>query len=118
MNLPGKRLLLGSAVAVASLGVGGIAYAATNDPAPDTGYVTIEDGATTPSPGYGSEGPQGNGSEGSGTPNGTAGRNGADCPDKNGAGQGQGQGQQTQPSQPGTQPSQPEQTPSDAAENA
>jgi hypothetical protein len=49
MNLPGKRLLLGTAVAAAALGVGGFAYAAGNDPAPDQGYVTIEDGATTPS---------------------------------------------------------------------
>ena len=65
MNLPGKRLLLGAAVAVAALGVGGIAYAASDDPAPEQGYVTIEDGATTPSPGTGSEnGPQGNGTEG------------------------------------------------------
>jgi hypothetical protein len=131
MNLPGKRLLLGSAVAVAALGAGGIAYAATSEPAPDTGYVTIEDGATTPSPGNGSNsgpqgngsnsGPQGNGSEGSGTPdNGTAGRNGADCPEKNGSGQGQGQQTQpqTQPSQPQPQPSQPEQTQPDQAENA
>ena len=120
MNLPGKRLLLGSAVAVAALGVGGIAYATTNDPAPEQGYVTIEDGATTPSPGQ-QNGEQGNGTEGQGTPgNGSAGRNGADCPEKNGSGQGQGQGegQQTQPSQPETQPSQPEQTQPDAAENA
>ncbi|MEI8409025.1 MULTISPECIES: hypothetical protein [unclassified Kribbella] len=127
MNVPGKRLILGAAVAVAALGVGGIAYAATDDPAPEQGYVTIEEGATTPSPGTGSEnGQQGNGTEGQGTPgSGSAGRNGADCPEKNG----QGQGEQTQPSQPQTQPSQPEQTqpsqPSqpeqtqpDAAENA
>ena len=51
MKLPVKRLLLGSAVAVAALGAGGIAYAAGNDPAvPEQGYVTVEEGATTPSP--------------------------------------------------------------------
>jgi hypothetical protein len=117
MNVPGKRLILGAAVAVAALGVGGIAYAATDDPAPEQGYVTIEEGATTPSPGTGSEnGQQGNGTEGQGTPgSGSAGRNGADCPEKNG----QGEQPQTQPSQPEqTQPSQPEQTQPDAAENA
>jgi len=106
MNVPGKRLILGAAVAVAALGVGGIAYAATDDPAPEQGYVTIEDGATTPSP---STGQQQNGTR-------------EDCPEKNGQGQGQsqGEGQQTQPSQPETQPSQPETQPSqpDAAENA
>lgn len=94
MNIPGKRLILGTAVAAAALGVGGIAYATTGDPAPQQGYVTVEEGATTPSPS---------------TPNdGTAGRNGQDCPEKNGAGQGEGEGQgeQAQPSQP------------DAAENA
>ncbi|MFI6828119.1 hypothetical protein ACIBG5_13525 [Kribbella sp. NPDC050241] len=82
MNIPGKRLILGTAVAVAALGVGGIAYAAGNDPAPEQGYVTVEDGATTPSP-------QQNGTR-------------EDCPEKNGGGQGQ-----NQPSQP----SQPEQNP-------
>ncbi len=51
MNLPGRRLLLGTAVAAAALGVGGFAYAAGNDPIPDHGYVTIENDATTPSPG-------------------------------------------------------------------
>jgi hypothetical protein len=61
MNLPGKRLLLGTAVAAAALGVGGFAYAAGNDPVPDHGYVTIENDATTPSPGT----------------------NGHDCPEKN-----------------------------------
>lgn len=51
MKLPVKRLILSSAVAVAALGAGGIAYAAGNDPAvPEQGYVTVEDGATTPSP--------------------------------------------------------------------
>jgi hypothetical protein len=122
MNVPGKRLILGAAVAVAALGVGGIAYAATDDPAPEQGYVTIEDGATTPSPGTnGSEnGTQSNGTEGQGTPgSGSAGRNGADCPEKNGqGGQNLGQGEQAEPSQPQTQPSQPEQTQPDAAENA
>ncbi|TDD18818.1 hypothetical protein E1218_25215 [Kribbella turkmenica] len=92
MNIPGKRLILGTAVAVAALGVGGIAYATTSDPAPEQGYVTVEDGATTPSPGTPSEG--------------TAGRDGRDCPEKDGTGQGEGQGEQAQPSQP------------DAAENA
>jgi hypothetical protein len=102
MNVPGKRLILGAAVAVAALGVGGVAYATSGDPVPaEQGYVTIEDGATTPSPGTGE---------------GRTGRNGADCPEKNGQGQGsQGEGQQTQPSQPQTQP---EQSQPDAAENA
>ncbi|MFI5714109.1 hypothetical protein [Kribbella sp. NPDC051620] len=49
MNLPGKRLLLGTAIAAAALGVGGVAYAAGNDPAPDQGYVTVEEGPSTPS---------------------------------------------------------------------
>ena len=89
MNIPGKRLILGTAVAVAALGAGGIAYAATNDPAPEQGYVTIEEDATTPSPGTGSQ------------DNGTAGRNGADCPEKNGSGQGN---QSEQPSQPEQNP--------------
>jgi hypothetical protein len=71
MNLPGKRLLLGTAVAAAALGVGGFAYAAGNDPVPDHGYVTIENDATTPSPGT----------------------NGHDCPEKN-------NNQQSQPSTP------------------
>jgi hypothetical protein len=108
-------------VAVAALGVGGIAYAATDDPAPEQGYVTIEDGATTPSPSTTSS-PSTTPSPGTGQQqNGTR----EDCPEKNGQGQNQGEGQQTQPetqpSQPQTQPSQPEQTqPSqpDAAENA
>jgi hypothetical protein len=85
MNLPGKRILLGSAIATAALGVGGIAYAAGNDPAPEQGYVTIEDGATTPSPGQSS------------SPD--SGRNGADCPEKNGSGT-----QQAQPEQSQTDP--------------
>jgi hypothetical protein len=107
MNVPGKRLVLGAAVAMAALGVGGIAYATTDDPAPEQGYVTIEEGATTPSPGTGSENAT------PGTPNGgSAGRDGYDCPEKNGQGQGEGQ---AQPSQPQTQP---EQTQPDAAENA
>jgi hypothetical protein len=87
MNLPGKRLILGSAVAVAALGVGGIAYAAGNDPAPEQGYVTVDEDATTPSPSQ-----QQNGSRG-------------DCPEKNGQ-DGQGQGEQGQGEQP-SQPAQP-----------
>jgi hypothetical protein len=77
MKLPVKRLILGSAVAVAALGAGGIAYAAGSDPAvPEQGYVTVEDGATTPSP----------------SPS-------RDCPEKNGGGA-------AQPSeQPSAQPS-------------
>ena len=78
-----KKLILGTAVVVAALGAGGVAYAAGNDPAPEQGYVTVEEGdATTPSP------QQQNG-----------GRD--DCPEKNGNGQGQGQGEQ--PSQPSEQ---------------
>jgi len=84
MKLPVKRLVLGSAVAVAALGAGGIAYAAGNDPAPEQGYVTVDEDATTPSPS------QQNGSR-------------EDCPEKNGQG-GQGQGEQpSQPSQPSEQ---------------
>lgn len=94
MNLPGKRLILGTAVAVAALGAGGIAYAAGNDPAPEQGYVTVDDDATTPSPSPSQQ----NG-------------NRDDCPEKNGQGgqgeqgqQGQGQGEQpSQPSQPSEQ---------------
>jgi hypothetical protein len=90
MNFPGKRVLLGSAVAVAALGAGGFAYAAgTEDPAPSQGYVTVEDGATTPSPGTGQ-------SEGQA-------RDGRDCPEKDGT-QGQAQPEQSQPEQ--TQPEQ------------
>ena len=69
MKLPVKRLILGSAVAVAALGAGGIAYAAGNDPAvPEQGYVTVDDGATTPSPSK-------------------------DCPEKSGGGTGEGTAQ-------------------------
>ncbi|TDO44087.1 hypothetical protein EV643_117110 [Kribbella sp. VKM Ac-2527] len=92
MNLPGKRILLGTAVATAALGIGGIAYAAGDEPAPEQGYVTIEEGATTPSPGT-----QGDGQNSR--------RSAEDCPEKNGGGEGQGQAQPEQ-----TQPSQPEQT--------
>ncbi|MER7244176.1 hypothetical protein [Kribbella sp. NPDC000426] len=45
-----KKLILGTAVVAAALGAGGVAYAATNDPAPEQGYVTVEDGASTPAP--------------------------------------------------------------------
>ena len=45
-----KRLVLGGAIVVAALGVGGVAYAATDDPPPEQGYVTVDDDATTPSP--------------------------------------------------------------------
>ena len=108
MNLPGKRLILGAAVAAAALGIGGVAYATTDDPAPEQGYVTIEEDATTPSPSTGAD---------NGRQDGTR----ADCPEKNGQGEGQQTQPETQPSQPESQPSQPEQTqPSqpDAAENA
>ncbi|TCC22865.1 hypothetical protein [Kribbella speibonae] len=73
MKLPVKRLILGGAVAVAALGAGGIAYAAGNDPAvPEQGYVTVDDGATTPSP---SQSPS------------------KDCPEKSGGGTGEGTAQ-------------------------
>jgi hypothetical protein len=72
MNLPGKRLLLGTALAAAALGVGGVAYAAGNDPAPDQGYVTVEEGPSA------------------GTPS-------KDCPDKNGSGQTQPEQSQSNP---------------------
>ena len=88
MKLPVKRLVLGSAVAVAALGAGGIAYAAGNDPAPEQGYVTVEDGDTTPSPSQPSQ----------------------DCPEKNGQG-GQGEGGQGQGEQPSQQPSQSDRNP-------
>ncbi|GAB3824086.1 hypothetical protein [Kribbella italica] len=97
MNFPGKRVLLGSAVAVAALGVGGFAYAAGNDPVPSQGYVTVEDGATTPSPGTGQ------GTEGQT-------RDGRDCPEKSGG--------QAQPEQSQGQPSQPEQSQTDPQGNA
>lgn len=95
MNLPGKRLLLGTAIATAALGAGGLAYAAGDDPSPQQGYVTIEDGATTPSPGT----PDGTAPQ-QGTPE-QGQRNGADCPEKDGTGgSGQGQGEPSQePSQ-------------------
>ena len=78
-----KKLILGTAVVVAALGAGGVAYAAGNDPAPEQGYVTVDEDATTPSP------QQQNGTR-------------EDCPEKNG---GQGQGNQ------GEQSAQPEQNP-------
>ncbi|NIK59028.1 hypothetical protein [Kribbella shirazensis] len=88
MNIPGKRLIVGSAVAVAALGIGGVAYAAGGDPTPEQGYVVVEDGATTPSPS------QENGTQENGTRE--------DCPEKNGQGQGE-QGQAEQPTQPSEQ---------------
>ena len=45
-----KRLILGAAIVVAAFGAGGVAYAATDDPAPEQGYVRVENDATTPSP--------------------------------------------------------------------
>ena len=78
-----KRLVLGGAIVVAALGAGGVAYAATDDPAPEQGYDRVDNDATTPSP------QQQNGTR-------------EDCPEKNG---GQGQGNQ------GEQPAQPEQNP-------
>ena len=90
MNLPGKRLLLGTAIAAAALGLGGVAYAAGNDPAPDQGYVTLEDGAAAPS-----ADPSADPSTG---PNTGTQRDGRDCPDKNGTTP-QTQPEQTQPEQ-------------------
>ena len=75
MNLPGKRLLLGTA------------YAAGNDPVPDHGYVTIEDDATTPSPGT----------------------NGYDCPEKKSA-PSQSSPEKSSPSQSTPDQSAPEQS--------
>ncbi|MEV6413316.1 hypothetical protein [Kribbella sp. NPDC051718] len=72
MNLPGKRLLLGTAIAAAALGVGGVAYAAGDDPAPDQGYVTVEEGPGTPSTTH-------------------------DCPDKDGSGSAQPEQNQATP---------------------
>jgi hypothetical protein len=104
MNLPGKRVLLGTAVAAAALGVGGFAYAAGNDSSPDQGYVTIEDDAATPSPGTPSTGAQ----QGEGNGNSNGQRNGQDCPDK------QGTPSQSQPSTPEqSTPSTPDQSDSD-----
>lgn len=102
MNLPGKRLLLGTAIATAALGVGGFAYAAGDDPAPDQGYVTVEDGPSAGTPSIDS---------GTGLSQGTAQRDGRDCPEKNGSGQAQ--PEQTQPEQ-----SQPEQGQADPQSNA
>ncbi|MEV5963368.1 hypothetical protein AB0L70_16475 [Kribbella sp. NPDC051952] len=45
-----RRLVLGGAIVVAALGAGGVAYAASDDPTPEQGYVTVDDGATTPTP--------------------------------------------------------------------
>ena len=45
-----KRLVLGGALVVAALGAGGVAYAATDDSAPEQGYVRVDNDATTPSP--------------------------------------------------------------------
>jgi hypothetical protein len=87
-----KRLVFGTAIVVAALGAGGVAYAASNDPAPEQGYVTVDNDATTPSP-----------SPSAGTGDGTTGRNGIDCPEKNGSDSTNG----TSPSQP----AQPEQNP-------
>jgi len=96
MNLPGKRLLLGTAIAAAALGVGGIAYAAGNDPTtPEQGYVTIEEDATTPSPGAST--PDATSPGGSAADGSTA--DGRDCPEKNG-----GQGQAQPETQPETNP--------------
>ncbi|MEU4396747.1 hypothetical protein [Kribbella sp. NPDC023855] len=107
MNLPGKRLLLGTAVAAAALGVGGFAYAAGNDPSPDQGYVTVEEGPATAGNTSGTETGPGTGT----APNGTgAARDGKDCPDKGGAGQGGGT--------EGAQPSQPEQSQTNPQSNA
>ncbi|TCC08337.1 hypothetical protein [Kribbella soli] len=73
MKLPVKRLILGSAVAVAALGVGGIAYAAGNDPAvPEQGYATVEDGPTTPSPSPSHDCPEKNGESAEQNPAGNA----------------------------------------------
>jgi hypothetical protein len=82
-----KRLLIGAvATAAVALGVGGVAYAAGDDPAPEQGYVTIEDSpGSTPS---------------TGEQGGTEDR---DCPEKGGTGgqEGeQGQGSSEQPTSP------------------
>jgi hypothetical protein len=52
-----KRLILGAAIVVAAFGAGGVAYAATDDPAPEQGYVTVEDDCPAKSSG---ENPAGN----------------------------------------------------------
>ncbi|WP_405055969.1 hypothetical protein OG474_24880 [Kribbella sp. NBC_01505] len=122
MNMPGKRLVLGAAVAVAALGVGGIAYAAGgDDPAPGEGYVTFDDGVTfnqgtaaTPSPSAPSAGAPSAGTPEQSTPPSTTpkqgdGRHRGDCPDKDGSQSRPSQPQQTQPAQP-SQPAQPEQS--------
>lgn len=106
MNLPGKRVLLGTAVAAAALGVGGFAYAAGNDPAPGQGYVTVEEGPATTGDTSGTETGPGTGT----APNGAA-LDGKDCPDKGGSGGG------TEGAQP-SQPSQPEQSQADPQSNA
>jgi len=75
MNLPGKRLLLGTAVAVAAL---------------------VVDGGTTVSPdGETSAAPQGRGG---------AAQDGRDCPDKAGGTEGAQPSQPSQPAQPEQQP--------------
>lgn len=139
MNLPGKRLLLGTTITAAALGVGGFAYAAGNDPAPDQGYVTVEEGPGSGTTSQGADNGQGTTSPGdrsSANPQGRDGaaRDGKDCPDKAGQpGSAEGQGAQpslpdqsqtqpdqgqAQPDQGEVQPIQPEQQPDDVASNA
>lgn len=74
-----KRLLVGGiATAAVGLGIGGVAYAAGNNPAPgpEQGYVTIEENPTadTPSPGADRDCPEkgAQGSENNGTAEGQA----------------------------------------------
>jgi len=78
-QLTGRKgvLLGGIAAATVALGIGGVAYAVGDDPAPQQGYVTVEDApSTTPAPGATSENSQG-----------------YDCPEKDGTGGTQGQAQ-------------------------
>jgi hypothetical protein len=137
MNIPGKRLVLGAAVAVAALGAGGVAYAVGgDDPAPEQGYVTYDQSAAddqgtaaTPSPSTPEPSTSVPSAPAPSTPDQSTapstkpkqgdGRHRGDCPDKNGS-QGRPtqptQPQQTEPAQPQqTQPAQPEQNPADDA---
>ncbi|MFF1818456.1 hypothetical protein ACFVWG_14235 [Kribbella sp. NPDC058245] len=132
MNIPGKRLVLGAAVAVAALGAGGVAYAVGgDDPAPEQGYVTYDQGAAadqgtaaTPSPSTSAASTSAPSTSVPSTsvpsapapstpdqstapstkPKQGDGRHRGDCPDKNGS-----QGRPARPTQP-AQPTQPQQT--------
>lgn len=74
MNLTGRtRLVVGTVVAsgAVALGIGGLAYATGDDPAPEQGYVTIDESADPTAPAPGTSPRQGDAQN-------------RDCPEKNG----------------------------------